>query len=288
MNPSALKYPRIAARLYEEPWAIMPAQYAQICQAFEAVRQTPERMAAADPVGPAETDEQGRRTGQYAHPQIEVMAGVALATVHGTLGRGLSALDMACGGYDTGLLREQLANIREDATIHTLVMDFDSPGGMVAGTAAAAEAIRAVSAAGKRVIAYASGSCASAAYWLASACDEIHADPDAVVGSISTITSGVDTSGAWQMAGMELKLFATGKFKAAGMAGKVWTAEEEENIWARIRTLDAEFKGFITARRGLEPELMEGQWWYARHAPAGLIDAQADSLQTLLETILTA
>jgi signal peptide peptidase SppA len=284
----SLKYPRIAARLYEEPWAIMPAQYAQICQAFEAARLTPERMAAEDPVGPARTDAEGRLTGQYAHPQIEVIDGVALATVHGTLGRGLSALDMSCGGYDTGLLREQLANIAEDATIHTLVVDFDSPGGMVAGTAAAAAAIRAVSAAGKRVIAYASGSCASAAYWLASACDEIHADPDAIVGSISTITSGVDSSRSWEAAGMELKLFATGKFKATGMAGKAWTAEEEENIWQRIRQLDAEFKGFIAERRALSADLMEGQWWYARHAPAGLIDGQADSLQSLLENILTA
>jgi ClpP class serine protease len=76
---------------------------------------------------------------------------------------------------------------------------------------------------------------------------------------------------------MELKLFSTGKYKATGMPGKAWTDEEEQMMWDRVKAFDGEFKGFVKERRGLAEESMEGQWWHARHAPAGLVDSTAFS-----------
>jgi ClpP class serine protease len=212
---------------------------------------------------------------------------VALARVHGVTGRRLSRMEMLCGGFDTGLFCEQCELVADDPAIHTLVIDFDSPGGLAAGSLAAAQAILAVGAAGKRTVAYASGDCCSAAYFMAAACDEIHADPEARVGSISTVCHGVDTSREWEKKGWELKLFATGKFKATGMPGKAWTEEEEAMMWERVRQFDGEFKGFVKARRpAMAAESMEGQWWNARHAPAGVVDSlDFPSLQLLVESI---
>ena len=282
-----MKYPRIAAELYSAPWQILPAKFQEISAAFEHARRNPSaepESAADDPVGPEVED---FWTGQKrrVHPQIQVRGTVALANVSGVTGRKLSALSMQCGGFDTGLFQQQLANVRDDAAVRTLVIDFNSPGGLAAGNTETAGCIRAVAAAGKRVIGYASGTCCSAAYFLACACDELHAHPAAAVGSISTIWSGVDSSRAWQIEGYELKLFATGKFKATGMPGKPWTPEEEENCWSIVKPLDDEFKGYVSARRGLAPDLMEGQWWTAKHAPAGVVD----SVSFLsLEEVLTA
>jgi signal peptide peptidase SppA len=278
-----MSYPHIAARIYEEPWLMFPARYQEMCRAFEDARQ-----AADDPVGPKKRNFwNDKELAEYAHPQVEVVNGVALARVHGVTGKGLSAMAMQCGGFDTGLFREQLQNVAADPAVKALVIDFNTPGGMAAGNLQVTQDIRAVSAAGKRTIGYASGMCCSAGYFMGSACDELHAEPDAIVGSISTIMAGVDSSAAWAKEGLELKLFSTGKFKATGMPGKKWTEEEEKNIWERINKLDAEFKGFVAERRGLDAEHMEGQWWYARHAPAGLVDStEFSSLSQVLEAAL--
>ncbi len=280
-----MKYPRIAAQLYTEPWLILPAKFAEITAAFEAARGRGARMDADDPVGPEVED---FWTGRIIrpHPQIEVSGGLALAKVHGVTGRGLSAMAMQCGGFDTGLFRQQLANVRDDDRVKALVIHFETPGGMVAGTAQAASAIREVSAAGKRVYGFSSGMCCSAGYWMAAACDEFHTERDAIIGSVSTIFSGVDSSKAWAEAGYELKLFATGKFKATGMNGKEWTPEEEEYCWGRIRAVDAEFKGYVANRRGIAAENMEGQWWYAKQAPAGFANSTSfDSIDAFIETV---
>lgn len=270
-----MKYPRIASELYSSPWQITSAKFQEISAAFEHARKSPsgEPESAADtPVGPEVED---WWTGQKSrvHPQIQVRGTVALASVKGVLGRNLSKLSMQCGGFDTGLFQEQLANIRDDAAVRTLVIDFDSPGGMAAGNTEICASIREVAAAGKRVIGYASGNCCSAAYFLACACDEFHAHPASSVGSISTIWAGVDSSRAWEKEGYELKLFATGKFKATGYPGKSWTKEEEANCWNIVKPLDDEFKGYVSSRRGLSADLMEGQWWTAKHAPAGIVDS---------------
>jgi signal peptide peptidase SppA len=270
-----MKYPRIAAELYASPWQIFPVKYQEITAAFEAARKSPgsaPESAADDPVGPIGYDYREDRV-RLLHPQIQVVGPVALAAVHGVTGRRLSQMAMQCGGFDTGLFREQLAAIRDDDSIHTLVIDFDSPGGLAAGNTETAAAIREVADSGKHIIGYASGMCCSAAYFLACACDELHADPCAIVGSISTIWAGVDSSRAWEKEGLELKLFATGKYKATGYPGKAWTPEEEENCWSMVRPLDDEFKSYVFARRGLTPDLMEGQYWTAKHAPSGVVDS---------------
>jgi len=284
-----MKYPRIAAKLYETPWLMYRPRYEEMCAGFEEVRRAAAlRQAADDPVGPKIrdwwTDEE-----RMAHPQIEYSDGLALARVHGVTGKGLSKMEMQCGGFDTGLFREQLKNIAEDERVKALVIDFNSPGGMAAGNAQASASIRQVADAGKKVYGYTSGMCCSAAYWMASACDELHAEGDAIVGSISTIFAGVDSSKAWEKEGYELKVFATGKFKATGMSGKEWTKEEEDYIWERIRKIDAEFKGFVSSRRGIPKEEMEGQWWYARHAPEKLVNStKFESLEAFLEVVMAS
>jgi len=281
-------YPRIAARLHAEPWLILPAKFEEMAQAFSnavAQKWLPEN-AADDPVGPQKENIWGDKVEGRGHPQIEVSGGLALARVHGVTGRGLSAMDMACGGFDTGLFREQLRNIADDPSIKALVIDFDTPGGMANGNMAVCKDIRAVADSGKKVYGYTGLMCASAGYFMASACDEFHAHPDAIVGSISTIYSGIDSSKAFELRGLKLELFATGKFKATGMPGKEWTEEERENIWERIMPIDQEFKGYVFSRRAVPVEAMEGQWWYAKSAPREITDStNFESLADLLESV---
>lgn len=282
-----MKYPRIATELYSAPWQIFPAKYQEITAVFEAARRglnsTPE-SAADDPAGPIGYDYIEDRVKLLA-PQVQVTGHLAYLQVQGITGRRLSQMAIQCGGFDTGIFRQQLANIRDDASIKTLVLDFDSPGGLAAGNAETAAAIREVAGSGKTIIGYVSGMCCSAAYFLGCACDELHADPAATVGSISTIWAGVDSSKNWEQNGLELKLFATGQYKATGYPGKKWTPEEEANCWSIVQPLDDEFKSFVAASRSLTPDLMQGQWWTAKYAPVGVVDSTSfRDLKDLMET----
>jgi signal peptide peptidase SppA len=269
-----------------EPWLITTPKFEELSEALNAAianKWMPE-AAADSPVGPRAAFSQG-----YAHPQISVHRGVAFARIHGVMGRGLSALDMECGGFDTGMFREQLKLISEDSSVKALIIDFNTPGGMANGNMAVCKDLRAISESGVKIYAYVGLMCASAGYFVASACDEIHAHPDAIVGSISTIYSGIDSSKAFEMRGLKLELFATGKFKATGTPGKEWSDEERENIWSRIKPIDAEFKGFVAERRGLTADDMEGQWWYAKNAPPGVTDSTAfDTCEKFVESVFAS
>ena len=103
-------YPRIAARLYSEPWQITPSKFQEIATAYQKAVSLPDWQAADDPVGPKGKDFLTKQTIDL-HPQVEVVQGVAVARVHGVTGKGLSALSMQCGGFDTGIFRQQIASI---------------------------------------------------------------------------------------------------------------------------------------------------------------------------------
>lgn len=282
--------PLIASALYLEPWGLRGSVYWDLCTQFEALTASgklEERMEAGDGVGPMWRN---ARTGQegYFHPQVETSddGGVAYLEINGILGKRLSLLEMQCGSFDIALLEEQMANVRDDPKVHTLVLNFETPGGRVQGLEQAGESILEVSAAGKQVIGYTEMQCCSAGYFLASACDQFFAHPDAVVGSISTICAAIDRSGEFEQRGWVLELFTTGKYKGVGVPGKAWTEEDRQFVRERGAVLDAVFKDFVGKHRGLSAALMEGAHWYSRAAPKGLIDGHAKSIRQVLEAAL--
>lgn len=280
-----MSHPLIASKLYLEPWCCMPEVHASICAQFRSHVTGAPRTGAADPVGPEWQNPFTGAKGFY-HPQLVINQGMAYLPISGVIGKHLSSLEMECGGFDLGLLAKQMRNVADDPAIRTLVLDFNTPGGVALGVEAAAQAIREVSAAGIRVVGYTDYQCASAGYWLAAACDEFHAEGSAIVGSISTFCAGIDSHRMWEMAGLELKLFRTGDIKAIGHPGKAWTEEEENFMREKTIGIDTDFKSFVGGRRGLSAELMNGAYWYAKHAPAGLVDSTAfPTVQHLLESL---
>jgi len=283
-----MSYPRIAARLYAEPWCCLPEVHASLCAQFSAIVEKGgvEKLAGDDPVGPGYRRYDGSL--QMVHPQVMKSDGLAYLPISGILGKHLSNMDMECGGYDVGLLSQQMRNVADDPEIQTLVLNFNTPGGVAIGIGQAAAAIRAVSESKKRVIGYTDYQCASAGYWLAAACDEFHAEKSAMVGSISTYCAGVDSSKMWEKMGLQLKLARTGSLKAMGHPGKEWTQEEEDYLQARCQSIDDDFKGFVRERRGLADENMNGGVWYAGKAPEKLVDStQFSDIQQLIQSILS-
>lgn len=118
---------------------------------------------------------------------VSIRDGVAVIKVAGPLFRYANLMTMICGATSYELLANDFNKALNDPNIKGIVLDIDSPGGEVNGCSELADMIyqaRGV----KPIIAYASGSCCSGAYWIASACDKILATDTAILGSIGVVS----------------------------------------------------------------------------------------------------
>jgi ClpP class serine protease len=109
--------------------------------------------------------------------------GAAIIPVSGPIFRYANLFTEMSGATSIEILATDFQQALSDPSIERIIFDINSPGGEVDGTSEMAQHI--VAARGlKPITAYASHLCASAAYWLASACDEIVCADTASLGSI--------------------------------------------------------------------------------------------------------
>ena len=104
--------------------------------------------------------------------------------------RGVALYDVEFQPYcfSTLLLGQTVTALANDPEVGTVIVDIDSPGGLVTGTPEAGDAIFAARS-GAQVVALINPLAASAAYWLASQAAEVVAVPSADVGSIGVSTT---------------------------------------------------------------------------------------------------
>ena len=113
--------------------------------------------------------------------------GIAVIEIIGPITRHASFFTDWCGGATVETLAQDFHAALNDPTINAIILKIDSPGGSVTGISEFARMI--YDARGKKpVCAYGDGLVASAAYWIASACDEIVMDNTAIAGSIGVIS----------------------------------------------------------------------------------------------------
>ena len=272
--------PHLSALLYATPWAILPAVHGELGQLYRA-------YLAGNITGPrADMKDDDEKDCGGIRYTVDRGARLAVIEVHGVITKANPRI--MCGPPVVALaeLDEVIADAAADAGIDTVVFRFSSPGGSTVGLVETAAAIQDL-AEEKRVVAYTDSEMCSAAYWLACACDEIYSAPSAIVGSIGTYLAAVDDSRMWEMEGLELKLFRVGTLKGVGLSGKKWTEEEEKWLTGLTDKCGADFRAWVTARRpGVPAEAMEGQFFFAADAPAGLIDGLHRDLSSLLAVLM--
>ena len=156
-------------------WAITPEMLSTMISIAHQTNKSPEAIAK----------EMGRdMKNTYA---VSTRGGVAVIPVTGPLFRHANLLTAVCGATSYELLAQDFNKALNDPNISAILIDVDSPGGEVNGCSELADMI--YKARGKkRIIAYASGSCCSGAYWIASACDKIMVADTAIVGSIGVVS----------------------------------------------------------------------------------------------------
>lgn len=122
----------------------------------------------------------------------------------------LEAFGASPGGLEA--FRHELKRAASDPDVERIVLDVDSPGGLVDGVPETADLIHEVAAA-RRVDAVANTEAASAAYWLASQAKRVTASPSAVVGSIGVYAVHESARRRKEQAGIDTTIISAGPRK---------------------------------------------------------------------------
>ncbi len=142
-------------------------------------------------------------------------AAIAVLPVRGVItqhGMG-DMFDFLVGGTRLDALGEVFDRLIADKAVGAIVLDIDSPGGVVYGVTEMAAKIRAARGV-KPVVAVANSVAASAAYAIASAAETLVATPSGVVGSIGILQFHTDTTAAEEAEGIKTTVISAGEHKA--------------------------------------------------------------------------
>lgn len=117
---------------------------------------------------------------------VEVRDGVAIIPVSGPIFRRANLFTEISGATSIQVLAKDFDQALENPRVKSVLFEINSPGGEVDGTSEFAQHI--FDARGQKpIVAYVAHLGASAAYWIASACDEIVSQETASLGSIGVV-----------------------------------------------------------------------------------------------------
>jgi protease-4 len=178
---------------------------------------------------------------------------VAEVAVEGPITRdgGGSSIPPRPGGASADDVVEQIEAADEDDNARALLLKLNTPGGQVVPSddiRVAAERFDGPT------VAYATDTCASGGYWIASGCDAIYARDGSIVGSIGVIGSRVNATEMADKLGLEYERLAAGKYKDAGTSLKEMTEDEREYLQGLIDGYYEEFIDRVTEGRELSDE----------------------------------
>jgi signal peptide peptidase SppA len=155
----------------------------------------------------------GRKPGRP--PKIQ--GDIAIVALKGVLmGDSMSLLE-ALFGIEGGLrsFSRGLRQAASDPDVGAIVLDIDSPGGLVDKMPETAAMVR-EAASKKQVVAVANTLAASGAYWLGSQASEFVVTPSGEAGGIGVYATHADRSAAFEKAGINHTLVSAGKYKTEG------------------------------------------------------------------------
>ncbi len=210
---------------------------------FSAVRDTLRNCVAPTPEALSAAREVQRKNLR------QVKGRVAVVPVHGYIEQHMSGLGYYLGGTSTDLLSAWMDALTTNGDVETIVLDFDTPGGISYGVEEMADQIFAARSA-KQIIGVANSMAASAGYWLLAACDQCYVTPGGDVGSVGVYSMHVDYSGALEQEGVKVEFTKAGKFKTEGNPYEPLTDEARSHIQEAVDDTYTAFVKAVARNRG--------------------------------------
>ena len=181
----------------------------------------------------------------------------------------------AVGGLSTAALVRQA---REDDAIKALVLRVNSPGGSVFGSELVRRELELTRAAGKPVVVSMGNVAASGGYWIATASDEVIADPATVTGSIGVFALLPHAHEAINKLGVHAEGVTTTWLGAAGDPRREPDPRFLGLMQISVDHIYADFIGKVAEARKTTPqhidEVAQGRVWTGAQAlERGLVDS---------------
>jgi len=147
------------------------------------------------------------------------------------------------------LFTEQLARVESDSSVKAVVLRINSPGGTVTCSDTMYEQIRGFrKRTGKPVIAAAQEIMASGAFYVASGCDEVYAQPTSIVGSIGVIINTFTVEGTLAKLGIKNEVIKSGPLKDMGSPFKPLGDQERTVMQGMIDEYYGRFVEVVQAK----------------------------------------
>lgn len=273
-----MKYHHILAAFAAEPWAMQPEK-------LDALTRFLVFKAGG---GELSGEEVAARITKKKDAEIARESGaVGVIPVYGVLAQRMNMMAEISGGTSYQSLTRSLHEAISNPEVKAVVLDIDSPGGAVPGTDELATVIRRLRGGDKPIIAQVNSLAASAAYWIASAADEIVVTPSGRAGSIGVYTMHDDVSVALEKAGIKRTYIAAGEFKVEGNEAEPLGEDARAFVQERVNRSYDRFVASVAEGRGVTKSKVldsygKGRVFFAEE----LIDrGMADRIATLEETL---
>ena len=166
----------------------------------------------------------------------------------------------------------------EDEGAQAVVLRINSPGGSPVQAGIVNDEIRRLKALhNKKVYAVVEEACASGAYYIAVAADEIYADKASIVGSIGVLMDGFGFTGTMEKLGVERRLMTAGENKGIGDPFSPVSDKKKAYTQAMLNQIHQQFINVVKDGRGQRlketPDTFSGLYWNGQQAlELGLID----------------
>lgn len=277
-------YENVIRAVMADPWAIREQEFAVITALIEL-------RARGEKLSPEDVQARLEEAAISAGPRAGARAtgAIAVVPVYGTIMPRASLMADMSGGTSVQGLTKAFRAAMADEGVGSIVLDVDSPGGQVGGIEELAAEIRAARGT-KPIVAVANYTMASAAYWIASAADEIVASPSSLVGSIGVLSIHQEASQMAEKLGVTTTITRRPPSKADANEFEPLTDDAKAELQQRVDDYYNQFVGAVAKGRGVTAAAVrdgygQGRVLTAKRAlDAGLVD-RIDTLDGVIRRL---
>ena len=241
----------MTSMIYTTPWAILREAWPRVEALIKLGLATPERREERkDPTVTLHSSAPLGTTEARVPKVPKAKGAVAVVPIRGVLVQHRE--DTWYGDTTTDWIGQAIDELESAQNVGAIVLDVDSPGGIVFGVQEVADKIRSYRGA-KPIYSVANGMAASAAYWIASASEKFYATPSGQVGSIGIWQPHVDISKWEEAQGLKTTLIFAGKYKVEGHPFAPLDDEARATMQAEVDAYYDRFLAGVAANRGVTP-----------------------------------
>lgn len=283
-------YPNVLTEARTSIWLIRPDKLDAIFDMLEsraagihADAETLARFAAEN----QERQEHRILTAAGTKQQPRDVKAVGILPIYGTIVQRGNMFTEASGTASADKISRQIDMLIENDQVGTILADIDSPGGTVYGVPELAHKIQSLRGGGKALVAHVNAEAGSAAFWLASAFDEIVVTPSGSVGSIGAYAVHTDVSGYNEAMGVKRRYIAYGRYKTEGNSDEPLSDETASAIQERVDRIGRQFEEAIAANRDVPVSRVREEWGQGRmlDADRGKAVGMVDRIEAFDDTL---